>query len=137
MVGAPLPQLMTIFPLTCPSPDSQPEYGLCDVIITVTEGAEEPTSTPSSISSPVTSTSTSPPVTSTSTSPPTLGRKPVVGDFFYVGCQTEGDGVRTLPAATHADDDMTLEMCAAFCNSYNFFGVEYGRECKTPFRPSS
>lgn len=61
-----------------------------------------------------------------------------IGAYTFVGCQTEGNGVRTLPAALLANDNMTLEMCSQFCDSsnYAFFGAEYGRECKSDRRSS-
>lgn len=88
----------------------------------------------SSVSSTVgTSTSTivsSSTSTSTSAAPTgTLGIKPIIGKYSFVGCWTEGTGVRALSASTYADDAMTLESCAAFCSAYKYFGTEYGREC--------
>lgn len=84
---------------------------------------------------PVPSSSTSTPSSTTSTSSSaaptgTLSRVDTVGKFSYRGCYTEGAGVRALTDKTYADNAMTLESCAAFCSAYNFFGTEYGRECK-------
>ncbi|KAK3945202.1 putative fungistatic metabolite [Diplogelasinospora grovesii] len=59
----------------------------------------------------------------------TLGIKQTVGSYTFVGCQTEGTGIRALSAATYADDAMTLESCAAYCKGYTYWGTEYGREC--------
>ncbi|KAM7198104.1 putative fungistatic metabolite [Naviculisporaceae sp. PSN 640] len=59
----------------------------------------------------------------------TLSRKPVVGAYTLVGCQTEATGMRALSANSYAADTMTLESCATFCNGYTYFGTEYGREC--------
>ncbi|KFY19512.1 hypothetical protein V491_04394, partial [Pseudogymnoascus sp. VKM F-3775] len=38
---------------------------------------------------------------------------------------------RVLSGAELANDELTLEKCAAFCNEGGFkvFGTEYGREC--------
>ncbi|KAL2130741.1 hypothetical protein VTI74DRAFT_6005 [Chaetomium olivicolor] len=48
--------------------------------------------------------------------------------FTRLGCFTDGTP-RALTAAFKGDDSMTVEMCAAYCSSYRYFGVEYGREC--------
>jgi hypothetical protein len=42
---------------------------------------------------------------------------------------TEATGKRALDAKTFAADTMTLEACQTFCAGYNYFGVEYSREC--------
>ena len=47
----------------------------------------------------------------------------------YQGCFTDPVGTRALAPAELKDDEMTVEKCAAFCNPYKFFGLEYGREC--------
>ena len=47
-----------------------------------------------------------------------------------MGCFTEGDrGVRALSSQSFANDFMTLEACAAYCDAHHYFGAEYGREC--------
>ena len=51
------------------------------------------------------------------------------GSFTWLGCQTEVDGARTLSGNTTTSDDMTNEVCAAFCGSYEYFGTEYGSQC--------
>ncbi|KAH8908759.1 hypothetical protein BR93DRAFT_502707 [Coniochaeta sp. PMI_546] len=87
-------------------------------------------STTSSSSTASTTLSTTSSTTSSSTSPSqTLGHKATVGKYTLVGCATEGNGVRALSANTYADDAMTLESCASFCDAYSYFGTEYGREC--------
>lgn len=80
--------------------------------------------------------------TTSSTPAPTatLGVKPTVGDYVFVGCQTEATASRALTGNTYADDSMTLESCATFCSGFTYFGTEYGRECKlylTPECPNS
>ncbi|KAJ9144046.1 WSC-domain-containing protein [Pleurostoma richardsiae] len=55
--------------------------------------------------------------------------KQTVGDYQYVGCYTEATDGRALYSSSYADDAMTLESCAAFCDTYTYFGVEYSREC--------
>ncbi|KAI1827931.1 heme peroxidase [Xylaria intraflava] len=55
--------------------------------------------------------------------------KPTVSSYAFQGCWTEGtNGVRALDAAETAGN-VTLESCASFCQSYHFFGTEFGREC--------
>lgn len=56
--------------------------------------------------------------------------KPTVGPYTYYGCQTEGNGTRALSSAAMASDTMTLEVCENFCQNFNYWGCEYGRECK-------
>lgn len=53
----------------------------------------------------------------------------VADSWAWEGCFTEGSGGRALSATAWADDGMTLEGCAVFCEGYEFFGAEYGREC--------
>ena len=48
--------------------------------------------------------------------------------FTRLGCFTDGT-TRALSADSKGDDALTVETCAAFCSSYQYFGVEYGREC--------
>ncbi|KAK3370362.1 WSC domain-containing protein [Podospora didyma] len=57
------------------------------------------------------------------------GNAAVVAGSSKFGCATDNRGGRALGAATTASDSMTLEMCAAFCSAWGFWGVEYGREC--------
>ena len=52
-----------------------------------------------------------------------------VGNYVLVGCQTEGNGTRALPATSIAQDDMSNEVCANYCKDFTYFGSEYGREC--------
>ncbi|KAH9207298.1 hypothetical protein DL95DRAFT_527981 [Leptodontidium sp. 2 PMI_412] len=75
------------------------------------------------------STSSSSTVSSSATASPTLGNKPTVGSYNYYQCRTEGVGVRALSGAASANDLMTVEMCAASCAGFTYFGTEYGREC--------
>lgn len=81
-----------------------------------------PTPSPSSTPSVGVSSSTS---GSSSTPTPSIPAIPL----DYQGCFTEPSGARALAPAELKDDDMTVERCAAFCNPYKFFGLEYGREC--------
>lgn len=96
----------------------------------LTSASKLPSSTSTTLSTSVTKTSSSSTVTSSSVSPTgTLGIKATVGKYAFVGCQTEGTGVRALSANSYASDAMTLESCADFCAAYTYFGTEYGREC--------
>lgn len=49
--------------------------------------------------------------------------------FTRLGCFTDSADDRALYLAEFSDDASTVESCAAFCTKYNYFGVEYGREC--------
>ncbi|KAF2186183.1 heme peroxidase [Zopfia rhizophila CBS 207.26] len=49
--------------------------------------------------------------------------------FAYQGCYSDNGPNRALPAATTANDAMTTEECAAFCSKFQYFGLEYSREC--------
>lgn len=82
-----------------------------------------PTPTQSSSSNPSsTRVSSSTPVSSSAPS-----STPIPLD--YQGCFTDPTDTRALAPGELKDDDMTIEKCAAFCNPYKFFGLEYGREC--------
>ncbi|KAK4032780.1 WSC domain-containing protein [Parachaetomium inaequale] len=52
-----------------------------------------------------------------------------VGAFTYQSCWTDGVGTRSLAAKSEVLADMTVEICAAFCDGYAYFGVEYSTEC--------
>jgi hypothetical protein len=47
----------------------------------------------------------------------------------FSGCFTDSVSSRTLTGAVFADGGMTTEQCADLCESYQFFGLEYGTEC--------
>ncbi|KAI1363587.1 heme peroxidase [Xylaria arbuscula] len=53
----------------------------------------------------------------------------VVGNYSWYGCQTEGTGVRALSGKSLVAGDMTLDVCATFCEGFTYFGTEYGAEC--------
>lgn len=84
-----------------------------------------PTPTPTPIST-STSTSASTPTSTPTSTPPTT---PSAIPLDFQGCYTDPAGSRVLLPAELKDDAMTIEKCAAFCNPYKFFGLEYGREC--------
>lgn len=92
-------------------------------LLTRTESIHQsPTST-----APLTTTTASIPTASSVS--PDLGGKQLVGGYTFVGCWTEGTGVRALRDASFSYDTMTLESCAAHCTGRAYFGAEYGREC--------
>ncbi|OAG41460.1 hypothetical protein AYO21_04402 [Fonsecaea monophora] len=51
-----------------------------------------------------------------------------IGNFTYQSCYSEIPG-RALSAFALADNSITLQTCASNCTQYQYFGVEYGREC--------
>ncbi|CAI4210256.1 unnamed protein product [Parascedosporium putredinis] len=59
----------------------------------------------------------------------TLAHLPTLGVYNLVGCWKEGRGSRAMDARATASVDMTLTKCKEFCNGYEYFGTEYGREC--------
>ncbi|OAA49482.1 Carbohydrate-binding WSC [Metarhizium rileyi] len=70
-------------------------------------------------------------VTTTSSTPTPTGpvKKARIGNWIFQGCWTEASNGRALTSLMYADDKMTLESCAKFCDGLAYFGVEYGREC--------
>ncbi|KAJ3393304.1 hypothetical protein HDU92_007865 [Lobulomyces angularis] len=62
-----------------------------------------------------------------------LVRKDVSNEYISIGCYTEGKGGRALNGPYIANNAMTVETCQNFCstapNKFQFFGLEYGREC--------
>ncbi|KAH8667438.1 WSC domain-containing protein, partial [Tricladium varicosporioides] len=63
---------------------------------------------------------------STTTTPVTT---PASTSYSPVGCYTEADHGRALSLKDFYDDQMTVGKCATACKGYDYFGVEYGREC--------
>ncbi|KAK3989078.1 WSC domain-containing protein [Cladorrhinum sp. PSN332] len=51
------------------------------------------------------------------------------GSYLSEGCYTEAQGIRALSDFAYYNDNMTVALCANACTGYNFFGLEYGREC--------
>lgn len=51
-----------------------------------------------------------------------------VGTFNYQACYVDS-GPRTLSGPASAGDAMTVDQCASKCAGYQYFGVEYSREC--------
>lgn len=57
-------------------------------------------------------------------------RQPAVaGDFVFLACHTELPGARALSDRATASGSMSNEVCAAFCEDYEYFGTEYSSEC--------
>ncbi|KAM0811205.1 putative WSC domain-containing protein [Seiridium cardinale] len=54
---------------------------------------------------------------------------PTVGKFSYKYCSHDDGDMRVLTGDRKGDNSMTVEMCAAFCKDYAYFGVEYAVEC--------
>ncbi|KAM3483607.1 hypothetical protein MY8738_003028 [Beauveria namnaoensis] len=97
-----------------------------------TDTTDATTTATSTATSTATATTTATTTTTSSSTPAPTGpaRKSVVSQTWKLqGCWTEATNARALSDSTYADDDMTLESCAAFCKLSTYFGVEYGREC--------
>ena len=56
---------------------------------------------------------------------------PSVGAYVYEGCYTDNVAGRALAAVQNpvTDEANTIEVCAAACDGFQYFGVEYGAEC--------
>lgn len=50
------------------------------------------------------------------------------GNFKYFGCQHDRSNDRTLYSRSSSDDNLTVEACAQFCDTYLYMGVESGSE---------
>ena len=74
-----------------------------------------------------TPTSTSSSATSTATGPAIVSS---IGQYNFLGCYTEATGARALQGATFNEPGMSLEICAAHCATFTYFGVEYGTEVR-------
>ncbi|KAF2478258.1 WSC-domain-containing protein [Lindgomyces ingoldianus] len=61
------------------------------------------------------------------TSPP-LQITPSVGAYNFIGCFAESAG-RALGDNSTTSNVMTVEVCAAFCSAYTYFGLEFSAEC--------
>ena len=54
---------------------------------------------------------------------------PVIKGYTYRGCYTDSVQTRVLQDSFLYKGDMTVAMCAAFCDGKRFFGVEYAEQC--------
>ncbi|OAG11608.1 heme peroxidase [Paraphaeosphaeria sporulosa] len=87
------------------------------IVTTTTSLLSTAISSSSSISLSISSTtSASPTPTSTTT-------------FSFQGCYFDSLNPRALSGHSVADDNMAVDLCAATCSQYHFFGLEYAREC--------
>ncbi|KAH9910074.1 heme peroxidase [Xylariomycetidae sp. FL2044] len=102
---------------------------------TMTSNRPAPSITSSSASTSSSRASDSPSASGTtssasSTTSSSLAHRATVTPYTFMGCWTEGNGVRALGAkSTTSSNNMTLENCASFCSAYHYFGTEYAREC--------
>ena len=51
------------------------------------------------------------------------------GVYQYQGCYTDSPSDRVLTGRQWFDNDMTLEMCASWCYTYEYFGTEFETQC--------
>jgi hypothetical protein len=47
------------------------------------------------------------------------------GLYTLLGCYTEATNSRALTSQSYSNSSNTVELCAAFCSGYTFFGVEW------------
>ncbi|KAH0287144.1 WSC domain-containing protein, partial [Aureobasidium sp. EXF-3399] len=76
---------------------------------------------------------TSSTTTTTTSNAPSTPTGPVTvqsaGNYSHIGCYTEATNGRALNSLNKANSSVSVDFCAAFCSSYDFFGVEYSQEC--------
>ncbi|KAL8735064.1 MAG: hypothetical protein Q9181_002948 [Wetmoreana brouardii] len=65
----------------------------------------------------------------TTTAPSASQSSPISPSYASQGCYTEATKGRALIGKTYYDNALTIEKCATACNGYNYFGLEYYREC--------
>jgi hypothetical protein len=111
------------FPTNGPNPSSTPAASstLGSSSISASSSSPSPSVSPTSTASSSSSPSSAPVSSSAPSSTPI--------PLDYQGCFTDPTGTRAIAPGELKDDEMTIEKCAAFCNPYKFFGLEYGREC--------
>lgn len=118
------------FPVSMSSAKSTTVSLLLSTSSMVSSSSSLVTPTPSSPSNfspstPVPSTTSIPPSTTTSTLPIVV---PSAGGYTSIGCYNEIAG-RALVDKQIANNSMTVDVCAAFCLGYTFFGVQFSYEC--------
>ncbi|KAK4207615.1 WSC domain-containing protein [Rhypophila decipiens] len=52
-----------------------------------------------------------------------------IGEFRYASCYADNLEHRVLEAVDYRTADMTIEKCAARCEAYLYFGLQFGNEC--------
>ncbi|TDZ16754.1 WSC domain-containing protein [Colletotrichum orbiculare MAFF 240422] len=58
--------------------------------------------------------------------------------YTHQGCKVDAQHYRLLEFGPRtAADDMTASKCASFCSAFDYFGVEFGRECFCSDAPTS
>lgn len=55
--------------------------------------------------------------------------------WYYVECRTDGSANRSLTGAQYSQANMTLHECANLCLGFDYFGAEFGKECKSLKKP--
>ncbi|PHH86517.1 hypothetical protein CDD83_10115 [Cordyceps sp. RAO-2017] len=117
----------------CGGPSRLNVYRLGTQLPSSSSSSSSSTTGPSSSTGSAPSTSpTSPTSSSSSSATPTPtgpAVKNAVGRYLFQGCWTEATNSRALLGNAYADDKMTLETCAKFCDGFKYFAAEYGREC--------
>ena len=80
---------------------------------------------------PLPTSTTSTPGTSPTPTPGAPSVVPSAGGFSYIGCYTDSTANRALTGLTNpvAGATLTIELCAAACAQFTYFGVEYSAEC--------
>ncbi|CAD6594301.1 MAG: hypothetical protein ASARMPREDX12_008599 [Alectoria sarmentosa] len=80
---------------------------------------------------PVPTSTTSIPGTSPTPTPGGPSVVPSAGGYGYIGCYTDSTANRALTGLVNpvAGATLTVELCAAACVGFTYFGVEYSAEC--------
>ena len=60
---------------------------------------------------------------------PTAVQPQSVGVYQYQGCFTDSPSDRVLTGRQWFDNEMTLEKCASWCSTYEYFGTEFETQC--------
>lgn len=110
-------------PTSCKTLATPNQSSSSSVVATLSSRSTSSSDLPSTIVSSSSSVSSS---TSASLSPtPTSPGE----DWSFKGCYYDAVTPRALSAKATSDDEMTVDKCAASCLRYQYFGVEYSREC--------
>ncbi|KAK0636226.1 WSC domain-containing protein [Bombardia bombarda] len=74
-------------------------------------------------------TSTSTTTTSSAAATNTPSNVPTAGGFAFLECHSDLVAARTLTGKNTQSGTLTVEVCAAYCDGYTYFGLEYSQEC--------